>query len=297
MSIDKLKDKCAAFGIGYFGDDPECSDCDVSKMCNRKTNELNKKTKEKETMSLEKLLKEAKKLKKKGDLADFIEEHDLDVDVKKSDTVAKMLKKVEAALEEEFEEVEDEDADGDEDDDADEDDDGDEDGDEDGEDEDEDDDVDLMSMTKKDLLAYCKENELEPPKKAKKTTRTLRDWIEANSENDADDGEDDGEDDGDAPDLPELEERIKALETRVAELQSKFDDAGVKPKVSKASAKKAEIEKLMKKVPYSQKALKDMGGRTLKRLASGLGINSFGKTTDAVYKLVVKEQKKKKWQK
>lgn len=108
MVTKHLSEKCEAFGIGYFGDDPECGDCDVARICRGRTDALNKKTEDEQTMSLEKLLKEAKKLKKKGDLKDFIEEHELEVSIKKSDTVAKILKKIESALEDEFdEEVED----------------------------------------------------------------------------------------------------------------------------------------------------------------------------------------------
>lgn len=93
-----------------------------------------------------------------------------------------------------------------------------------------------------------------------------------------------------------VEERLDAIEARVADIEA--DLAGTSPRKRKGGkaktsvAEKAEIKnKLTSAGPYKKEALDEMPARDVKRYASGLEINSFGKSKDAVVAECIKAQK------
>lgn len=285
----KVNEYCEAFGIAYFAQDEECSDCDEAMLCKKLTDERLKSKTGGETMDTDKLLKKAKKIKKKEDLLEFIEENELDVKVGKKESVSSILKKVTKALEEAAEEEET------------------------GEEEEEE--IDLDELDRKELKAYIKNNELDVKVTKKMSDDDIRLAIvealeEAGGEDEEEEEEEaaeeetggeeeegasESEEEEEEPTIDDLKERVKALEARVAEIKESMEGSTTAAKSARGS-KKAEKEeakqKLLEGAPYSDSDLKAMTGRDLKMLGSALGVNTFGMKTEEVLKVVKQAQKK-----
>lgn len=107
----------------------------------------------------------------------------------------------------------------------------------------------------------------------------------------------DDDDDDDAADASDdsLEDRVAALETRVAELTEALEKGGGKGgKRHTSKDEKDELKaKLMEGVPYDKKSLADLQGKQVKMLASAMGINSFGKGRDEVVGEILKSKANK----
>ena len=92
-----------------------------------------------------------------------------------------------------------------------------------------------------------------------------------------------------------MEKRVKALESRMDELEEKVESGGGR---SSGKATKAEKDAMKQELvdagPYSKAELGELNGRQLKMLASGLGINSFGMGADDVTAAITKHYTKKK---
>ena len=156
---------------------------------------------------------------------------------------------------------------------------------------------DYVEFEKKDSVAKMK----------KKIKEALQEKEDDGGDGDGDDGDDgdgddgdgddgDGDDDdgdGDGNDLEEIESRVLDLESRVAALEELVKKKKKDSRKMSSDDKDAIKEKLLKKAPYSKKALADLGGRDVKFLASAMGIKAFGSTRDKVEKLILKSKKNK----
>ncbi len=112
-------------------------------------------------------------------------------------------------------------------------------------------------------------------------------------------------------DVSSLVERVENLELRVAELveageggEATAAAAAEETTTSKTGKKKtstAEKDKIKKKlakgIPYKKDKLEGMKASEVKMLCSAMDINSFGLSKDKAIAAIMKEQKKKKWQK
>lgn len=226
IEITHYNETCEGFGIAYFGEDSECRKCDESDLCKEQTDYTIRSKSPMNAKKIKKLLKEARGIEERKELLEFIDENEIEVKVGKKDSVAKILSKIEDALDP--------------------------------------DDPDAEAE------AAAEAEASETPEK----------------ETDPDDETE--------YDLAELEGRIKALESRVAELQAKLEaGGGTKGKGSKKEEKEAIKKELMKGVPYSKDKLGELNARELKMLGSAMGVKTFGKAGDEVKKLILAKQKKK----
>jgi hypothetical protein len=99
MSKSTEDSDCEGFGTSWFEKDIECEKCDAVEKCKEKTQKLlGIGEGSKKEINFEELLTTARRLNKKTDLLDWIEENDIDVVPAKLDNIAKILSKVEKAL-------------------------------------------------------------------------------------------------------------------------------------------------------------------------------------------------------
>jgi len=109
---------------------------------------------------------------------------------------------------------------------------------------------------------------------------------------------------------PTIDYRVLELENKVEQLEQTLRNmAGTligsvpagdstvvsteKP-ISKKKRKEQRKAELLKDVPYTQKALKELKLKDLRMLASALNVNCFGMKSDQIFKEVVAAQKKHK---